>query len=81
MNAVRHMLEESLQQLDQQQTQEVLAFVRQLRAGSGRERVFERLKASSAIEVPLSSDATFPRVEPIVGTGVPASDLLIQDRR
>lgn len=81
MNAVKHLLEESLQQLDQEQTQEVLAFVRQLRTGSGRERVLDRLKMHSTMVVPSRSTVTFPRVEPIAGTGVQASDLLIEDRR
>lgn len=80
MNAVKHLLEESLQQLDQEQTQEVLAFVRQLRTGSGRERVLDHLKMHASIVVPSRRSTPFPRVEPIAGTGVQASDLLIDGR-
>lgn len=81
MSQVKQSLYETLDRLDDEQARLILAFATNLQKQGKRSRTLERLAQDPAFQVPAQDPPVFPVVEPIQSDGVPASKLLIEDRR
>ncbi len=72
LSQVKQSLYETLERLDDEQVRLILAFATSLQEQSKKSLTLERLAQDPPV---------FPVVEPIQGDGIPASRLLIEDRR
>jgi len=81
MASAKDTLRQTVETLSEGEALSALAYLRRLRSQSGHAALFERWAAIPELRLPENPDAVFPPVEPAKGTGIPASELLIQDRR
>ena len=81
MSQVKQSLYETLEQLDDEQARLILAFATNLQKQGKRSLTLERLAQGPTFQVPAQDPPVFPVVEPVQGDGIPASRLLIEDRR
>jgi len=77
MTTIKESLLNEIERLDEEKIRRTLEFVRNLRE----ERTLEQLKNHPAIKAPSKHPGRFPKVKPAPTKGIPASKLLIGDRR
>ena len=81
MSAIRESLSESLRTLSDDEARQTLEFVQALRRKPGLAELHRRLAGKPGYRLPSPEHKGFPPVAPAPTTGIPASELLIRDRR
>ena len=81
MGSAWETLRETVASLSEAEATKALDFIRRLRGEQSDRGLRDLLAGDPAIHVPSAPFARLPAVEPIVGAGVPASELLVRDRR
>ena len=81
MSPVKESLVQAVQGLSDEEAQRALAYVESLHAKDALGRLRARLAGHPAITLPAVDRIEFRHVEPIQGKGIPASELLVRDRR
>jgi hypothetical protein len=81
MSAVKDSLHSTIEQLDEEEARQLLRFIQHLRKEKGNAPALQRLAGDPAFIVPPQNRKGFGLVEPIQGKGIPASRLLVEDRR
>ena len=81
MSSAWETLREAVASLSEAEADKALDYIRRLRGELPDRELAELLAGDPAIQVPSDAFARLPAVEPVCGTGVPASELLVQDRR
>ena len=74
-------LRDTVASLSEAEAGKALEYIRWLRGEKPDRALADLLADDPAIRVPATPYARLPAVEPIRGTGVPASELLVRDRR
>jgi len=74
-------LRDTVTSLSEAEAAKALEYVQRLRGGQPERTLDQLLAGDAAIHVPDEPFAPLPPVEPIQGAGMPASELLIRDRR
>lgn len=80
MNSTREQLYNKIEMLDDEEIIKVLEFTQNLRKGKKGSLTLKRLADNPTFHVP-QVPGNFPEVEPVHGKGIPASELLVEDRR
>jgi len=81
MRAVKEVLLDEIESLSDEEAAKLLEFLHTLRNRMDSERILKDLALNPAFSVPRNFPPRFKKVEPAVGKGIPASQLLIQDRQ
>ncbi|MDP2996342.1 MAG: hypothetical protein Q8N47_02565 [Bryobacterales bacterium] len=85
MPSAKQMLHEKIDQVSEDEAREILDLVQVRQAAKAteptRETLISRLKGRPGFRVPAEDSAPFSKFEPIKCPGIPASKLLIADRR
>ena len=81
MSPTKESLLQAVEGLSEDEARRTLAYVQSLRATEERARVRARLAGRPAIRVPSDDSGGFRDFAPIQCKGIPASELLIRDRR
>ena len=81
MSMIKESLHHTVEQLNDEEAQQVLAFAQQLKAREEISPTLKRLASDPAFEVPSEERSVFRQIKPIQGKGIPASELLVEDRR
>jgi len=81
MNSVKESLRNTIEVLSDEEARQILEFIQRLRTTSDVSPTLRRLASDPAFEVPSEPLGDFRVVEPIRGKGIPASRLLVEDRR
>lgn len=79
MGSIQEDLRTSIETLSEAEAARAMEFIRRLHGG--RESALDLLVRDPDIRIPPVEAGGFPPVEPIRGEGMPASRLLIEDRR
>ena len=77
MTSARELLLKEIEQLDEEKTRKTLEFIQNL----SKETTLERLKSHPGIKAPADHSRGFREIRPAQTKGIPASKLLIGDRR
>jgi hypothetical protein len=81
MSPTKESLLQAVEGLSEEEARRALAYINSLHAADERTRVRARLTSHPAIRVPSEDADGFREFTPIQCTGIPASELLIRDRR
>jgi hypothetical protein len=81
MPSASEVLRETLASLSEADAAKALDYIRQLRGQDPNRALRDLLAGDPAIHLPDRPFAPLPPVEPVRGAGLPASELLVQDRR
>ena len=81
MSPIKQTLLHAVKDLSEDEAQKAMAYIEALRRNAELARLHERLGGRPDISLPAPQVGGFPDVEPIRGKGVPASELLVRDRR
>jgi hypothetical protein len=81
MSAIRESLAESVRELTEEEARKTLEFVQALRRRTELAELRRRLAGKPGYRLPSPEHPGFPTVEPAQTTGMPASQLLVRDRR
>ena len=79
MNSTKELLYNTIEILDDKDINTVFEFAKNLKKEKG-SLALKRLADNPAFHIPQIL-GNFPEVEPIHGEGIPASELLVEDRR
>lgn len=79
--SVKEMLYERIQDLTEEEARSVLDFVSSVKRPEPHGTLWQRLARIPGIKLPEDGFKPFPPVTPIQVGGIPASQLLIEDRR
>ena len=81
MSGIKESLHHAIEELDDEKAQQVLSFTQRLQSKGDISPALKRLADDPAFKVPLEEIGAFRAVQPIQGKGIPASKLLVEDRR
>lgn len=81
MSSVKERLRNMIELLSDEEARQILEFIQRLRRKSDVSPILKRLASDPAFKIPSEGSKGFRVVEPIRGKGVPASRLLVEDRR
>ncbi|HAZ32018.1 MAG TPA: hypothetical protein DCY61_04930 [Dehalococcoidia bacterium] len=81
MTSVKESLRSTIEVLSDEEARQILEFIQRLRTTSDVSATLRRLAIDPSFEVPSEGFGDFSIVEPIRGKGIPASRLLVEDRR
>lgn len=81
MSSTRESLVASVRALTEEEARQALEFVQALRRRTELAELHRRLGGKPGYRLPSPQHTGFPPVEPAPTTGMPASELLIRDRR
>ena len=81
MSSALEMLRETVSSLSEAEAAKALEYIQRLRGGARNRELVNLLGDDPAIRVPVEPFAPLPPVEPVEGAGIPASELLIRNRR
>lgn len=79
--SVKERLNKEIQNLTEEQARRVLNNVFQIKHSTMTDQDWERLGKNASLELPKDRNKPSRKFEPIKGWGIPASQLLIEDRR
>ena len=78
MSTLKESLYSTIDQLSDNETLLVLEYVTKLKKSH---QLTQRLAQDPAIKLPSQESGEFKKIEPLVGSGLPASESLSRDRR
>lgn len=81
MESVKESLRNTIELLSEEEARQILEFARHLREWNHTSGTMKRLASHPAFKVPSDQLSPFPKVEPVQSKGIPASELLVRDRR
>jgi hypothetical protein len=81
MGSVKEELRTTIETLSDANAARAMEFIRRLRGRARGKDALDLLAQNRDITVPTTTNSGFTSVEPIRGEGIPASRLLIEDRR
>jgi len=81
MPSSRERLRDVIDRLTDAEVRRILTLIESGKEDSRSLRTLERLSTDPAFSVPLLGLRTFRVVEPVASKGVPASEMLVEDRR
>lgn len=81
MSSVKESLYKAIELLSDDEARQLLEFAQRLQKKSGISLTLRRLASDPAFEIPSEGTGAFRVVEPIRGKGIPASRLLVGNRR
>ncbi len=81
MSTIKESLHSVIEQLDEEDALCVLKFTQNLKKEIIKSSLSEHLLADPAIKLPIIDYKGFRAVQPISGKGIPASEMLIKDRK
>jgi hypothetical protein len=81
MGSAWETLRETVASLSEAEATKALDYIRRLRGEQPDRGLRDLLAGDPAIHVPSTPFARLPAVEPVRGAGIPASELLVRDRR
>ena len=81
MSSAKDMLRQAIEALTEDQARQVLGFIHGFRRKSDLERIRKAVGNDPAIELPAHEPPEHQPFDPVKGTGIPASKLLVNDRR
>ena len=81
MSTIKESLQDTIARLSDEEARQVFEFAQHLRKTGTASPTIERLAGDPAFEIPSEEAGAFRVVQPIQGKGVPASELLVEERR
>ena len=81
MESVKEKLLETIENLSDSEAQKILEYARNIKEEDEKEKSLKQLSQNPAIQVPAKDKRSFKKVKPVPVKGMPASKLLIEDRR
>ena len=81
MTSVKQSLYETIEELNEEEALQILEFIRRFQRKKRASQTLERLVDDPAFQVPSEVKKGFLPVEPVQGKGIPASQLLVEERR
>jgi hypothetical protein len=81
MSAVKESLQQMIEQMSDAEARQLLEFARQLQHRPDTSLTLKRLATDPAFKAPGNGVRAFRIIEPIQGKGIPASKLLVDNRR
>jgi hypothetical protein len=81
MGSAKEDLRTTIEALSEAEAARAMEYIRRLRGRVSREHALGVLARNPDVRIPPAEAGAFALVEPIRGEGVPASRLLIEDRR
>ena len=81
MSAIKESLQSAIDRLNDEEARQVLEFAQHLRNEGAPSPTIKRLAGDPAFEIPSEEAGVFRVVQPIQGKGIPASELLVEERR
>jgi hypothetical protein len=81
MSTVKESLYNSIERLSDEEALQTLEFIQRLRQNKKHSKTLKRLASDPVFSVPPEDLGGFRSVEPLPGKGIPASRLLVEDRR
>jgi hypothetical protein len=81
MSAAKESLYNTIELLSDEEALQILEFIQHLRQKKTLSRTLRRLASDPAFHVPAKGLGGFRKVEALQGKGIPASRLLVEDRR
>jgi len=81
MGSVKELLRNTIELVSDEEARQLLEFIQRLRKKDEVSPTLKRLASDPAFKIPSEGSGGFPVVEPIRGKGIPASKLLVEDRR
>ena len=81
MSAAKEVLLEEVESLSDKEAMRLLEFLHTLKSKINSEKLLKDLTSNPDFSPPRNFPPYFKKVEPVIGKGIPASQLLIQDRR
>jgi hypothetical protein len=81
MSPTRESVVQAVLELPEEEARKALAYIRSLHGGRGRGGLRARLAAHPAITLPTGDSSALPDLAPVQGTGIPASEILVRERR
>jgi hypothetical protein len=79
--SVKEMLYETIQDLNDEQARQVLTVALRVKKQKAMNSTWERLSKTPGIKLPARRKRRIRDFQPVKGWGIPASQLLIEDRR
>jgi hypothetical protein len=81
MSSAKESLHNVIDLLSDEEVRQTLAFIQRLQEKKKPSQTLSRLASDPAFQVPAQDLGGFPKVEALQGKGIPASRLLVEDRR
>jgi hypothetical protein len=81
MDAVKESLRQMIEQMGDAEARQLLEFAQHLQHRRDDSRTLKRLAIDPAFKLPGNGVTAFRIVEPLQGKGIPASKLLVDNRR
>jgi hypothetical protein len=81
MASASEKLRETIESLSETEAAKALDYIRSLRREQPNRALGALLSGDPSIHLPAMPYAPLPPIEPVHGSGIPASELLIRDRR
>ncbi len=81
MSSVKASLRTTIESLSEQEARQIMEIVRALKSKKEASLTLKRLAVDSAFKISSKQSKPFRAIQPIQGKGIPASKLLIEDRR
>ena len=79
--SIKESLYTVIEQLSDEEAREILEYTAQLKEKREDTGILKRLEGDPAFRIPASDSGPFPKVKPVKGKGIPASKLLVRDRK
>ena len=81
MSSAKESLHNAIDLLSDEEARQTLAFIQRLQRKKDPSQTLSRLASDPAFQVPSKELGGFHKVEAVHGKGIPASRLLVEDRR
>lgn len=81
MNPIKESIYQTIDQLNEDEQLQVLQFAQHLKKKNSIPQVETFLVDDPAVKLPTKGIDVFKQVKPVYGHGLPASELLLKDRR
>lgn len=81
MSSAKESLHNTIELLNDEEARQILEFVQRIRKKSDVSLTLERLASDPTFKIPSEGVGVFRVIKPIRGKGIPASRLLMEDRR
>ena len=81
MSSIKQSLYKTIELLSEKEARQIMKLIRLLRKNKAVSRTWQRLAIDTAFSIPAKKSKAHRIVKPIRGKGVPASSLLVENRR
>jgi len=81
MSSIKDQLRSTIERLDEDEARQLLELAHAVQRGRDKTRLWQRLAGHPSFSLPVGGFRPFKEVVPAEVQGIPASELLIKDRR